>query len=63
MSTTHQFECLEVNTIPGMTATSLVPKAAQVAGIEFPELVKRICELAVQGKTSATGSSPVKQMA
>lgn len=33
---------LEVNTMPGMTETSLVPKAAQFAGIDFPELVERI---------------------
>jgi len=32
---------LEVNTIPGMTSTSLVPDAALAAGIEFPEL----CEM------------------
>jgi D-alanine-D-alanine ligase len=29
---------LEVNTIPGMTSTSLLPEAARAAGIEFPEL-------------------------
>ena len=33
---------LEVNSMPGMTATSLVPKAAQFAGIDFPELVEKI---------------------
>jgi D-alanine-D-alanine ligase len=33
---------LEVNTIPGMTATSLLPKAAQAAGIPFDDLVERI---------------------
>ncbi|HXQ64498.1 MAG TPA: D-alanine--D-alanine ligase [Steroidobacteraceae bacterium] len=33
---------LEVNTTPGMTSHSLVPKAARVAGIEFDELVWRI---------------------
>lgn len=33
---------LEVNTMPGMTETSLVPKAARFSGIEFPELVERI---------------------
>jgi len=33
---------LEVNTMPGMTANSLVPKAARVAGISFPELVERL---------------------
>jgi len=40
--------CLEVNTLPGMTQTSLVPKAAKAAGIEFPELVDRIVKLALQ---------------
>jgi len=34
--------CLEVNTIPGMTETSLLPKAAAAAGISFRELVARI---------------------
>lgn len=37
---------LELNSIPGFTATSLLPKAAQAAGIEFPELCGRIMELA-----------------
>lgn len=37
----HPF-VLEVNTIPGMTATSLVPKAAAAAGISFPDLCERI---------------------
>lgn len=35
---------LEVNTIPGMTASSLLPKAAAARGISFPELCKRIGE-------------------
>ncbi|MBI3332792.1 MAG: D-alanine--D-alanine ligase [Candidatus Omnitrophica bacterium] len=33
---------LELNTIPGMTNTSLLPKAAQAAGIDFPELCQRM---------------------
>jgi hypothetical protein len=33
---------LEVNTMPGMTETILVPKAAQFGGIDFPELVEGI---------------------
>ena len=33
---------LEVNTIPGMTETSLLPKAAKVAGINFDDLVEKI---------------------
>jgi D-alanine-D-alanine ligase len=38
--------CLEVNTLPGMTATSLLPQSARAVGIEFPELCDRICRLA-----------------
>lgn len=37
---------LEVNTIPGMTATSLLPKAAAAAGIPFPLLLDRLIALA-----------------
>ena len=32
----------EANTVPGMTATSLVPKAAAAVGISFPDLCERI---------------------
>jgi len=39
---------LEVNTIPGMTETSLLPKAAAAAGISFKELVLRILESALK---------------
>jgi D-alanine-D-alanine ligase len=38
--------CLEVNTLPGMTATSLLPQSARAAGIEFPDLCERICRTA-----------------
>jgi D-alanine-D-alanine ligase len=38
---------LEVNTIPGMTSSSLLPKAARAAGIEFPQLVERIALLSL----------------
>jgi D-alanine-D-alanine ligase len=37
---------LEVNTVPGMTDHSLVPKAAKQAGVDFDELVMRILETA-----------------
>ncbi|WP_250563865.1 D-alanine--D-alanine ligase [Sphaerisporangium fuscum] len=39
--------CLEVNTLPGLTATSLFPQSAQAAGITFPELCERICRSAL----------------
>ena len=42
-----EFWCLEANSLPGMTATSLLPQAALVAGISFPKLLERICQGAV----------------
>lgn len=36
---------LEVNTLPGMTATSLLPQAAAVAGLDFDQLIARLIEL------------------
>ena len=39
---------LEVNTLPGMTGTSLLPKAAAVAGMEFNALCQRMLELALR---------------
>lgn len=42
----EQLFCLEANTLPGMTATSLLPKAAAAVGIDFPELCERIVQLA-----------------
>lgn len=41
-----QWQILEVNTVPGMTETSLVPKAAKVFGLSFSELVSQIVEMA-----------------
>jgi D-alanine-D-alanine ligase len=40
--------CLEVNTLPGMTATSLLPQSARASGISFPELCDRICRLGIE---------------
>lgn len=39
--------CLEANTLPGMTPTSLIPQAAQAAGVLFPDLCERIVQLAL----------------
>lgn len=41
------FWCLEVNTLPGMTSASLLPKAAAAAGVTFEALCDRIARLAV----------------
>jgi D-alanine-D-alanine ligase len=40
---------LEINTAPGMTDHSLVPMAARVAGVEFPDLCLKVLELAHVG--------------
>jgi D-alanine-D-alanine ligase len=40
--------CLEVNTLPGMTGASLFPKGAAAAGMGFPEVCERICQIAIQ---------------
>lgn len=39
---------LEINTIPGMTSTSLLPDSARAAGISFPELCDRLVRLALE---------------
>jgi len=41
---------LEVNTLPGMTETSLLPKAAAAAGMNFAQLCGRMVELAMKRK-------------
>ena len=43
------FWCLEANSLPGLTATSLLPQAARAAGIDLPQLLARICAGAVGG--------------
>jgi len=46
--------CLEANSLPGMTSNSLLPKAAQAAGIEFPALCDRIARLAGERRVPHT---------
>jgi D-alanine-D-alanine ligase len=41
---------LEVNTIPGMTAQSLLPQAAACAGLPFSEVVERLLRSALRGR-------------
>lgn len=38
--------CLEANTLPGMTATSLIPQEAAALGMSFEELIEKFIELA-----------------
>ncbi len=43
-----ELNLLEVNTLPGMTGASLVPKAAAAAGLSFPALLARYIELGLK---------------
>ena len=47
MSTAGEVFCLEANTLPGMTPTSLLPQEAAVVGMDFGQLCERILQLAL----------------
>jgi D-alanine-D-alanine ligase len=57
IATPEEVYVLEVNTIPGLTGTSLVPRAAEAAGISFPQLVDRLIELALEERRGGGGRS------
>ena len=40
-----KFYCLEANTLPGMTSTSLLPQEALAVGVSYDELIDKICNL------------------
>jgi D-alanine-D-alanine ligase len=42
------FWCLEVNTLPGMTAASLYPKGAAAAGMSFSQVCDALCRIAIE---------------
>lgn len=39
--------CLEANTLPGMTPTSLIPQEAKVIGISYPQLCEKLIEVSL----------------
>jgi D-alanine-D-alanine ligase len=49
---------LEVNTAPGMTSHSLVPKAARQRGLDFDELVWRVLETSLHARVTVEGAQP-----
>ena len=51
---------LEVNTLPGMTETSLLPKAAAAAGMDYAALCQRMIDLALARKNSPRVREPQK---
>jgi D-alanine-D-alanine ligase len=50
---TGELYVLEANAIPGLTETSLLPQAADAAGMEFDQLIARVLELAFQRRKAA----------
>jgi len=51
------FFCLELNTIPGMTETSLVPMAAKAAGLSYEDLVDSLLRMAIEEHQSKSSGS------
>lgn len=45
----EEIYCLEANTLPGMTPTSLLPQEAKAIGIEFPELCEKLIQVSMRG--------------
>ncbi len=50
---TEKFIALEINTLPGMTATSLLPKSASCIGLDFEALCAKLIEGAIRRKKNA----------
>jgi D-alanine-D-alanine ligase len=51
--------CLEANTLPGLTGTSLLPQSAAAVGIPFAELCETICRLTLRraGRRNNVGAT------
>jgi D-alanine-D-alanine ligase len=47
----------EINTLPGFTATSMYPQLWQATGVEFPDLVDRLIQLAISRTTTDVGKA------
>ncbi len=56
-------QVLEVNAIPGLTDTSLLPQAAEAAGLSFEDLVERILELALEPAAAGGRDQPIEETA
>ena len=48
MDSDENIYCLEANTLPGMTPTSLLPQEAAVTGVGFAELCEKIIEVSLE---------------
>ena len=56
----RRFFVLETNTIPGMTATSLLPQAARAGGLSFSQLLDRLIELSLEAHDGSAPEQPEK---
>lgn len=52
--------CLEVNTLPGMTATSLMPQSAAASGLPFAQLCEQICRAAIERHQAQHGAASAR---
>ena len=50
MSESEEIFCLEANTLPGMTPTSLLPQEAAAVGISFGELCEKLMQFSLDEK-------------
>ena len=48
MDQNENMYCLEINTLPGMTSTSLIPDEARAVGIDYPTLCEKIVHLSLE---------------
>ena len=48
MNEQGEMYCLEANTLPGMTPTSLIPQEAKVIGIDYPDLCEKLIEVSLK---------------
>jgi D-alanine-D-alanine ligase len=60
MDSKHRPYVLEVNSIPGFTDTSLLPKAARLAGYEFQDLCLALLQMARERKGQLDGQTSVR---
>ncbi len=51
---TEKLYCLEANTLPGMTPTSLLPQEAQAVGMSFEQLCEKIIEISLESRKEAS---------
>lgn len=57
MHESGQLYCLEANTLPGMTPTSLMPQEAAALGMDFPELCEKLIQVSIKKYESKEGNS------